>query len=189
MSPEPPAPISGNAAAASQDTRGWFLGHFMPGADNLLRSSDLELKWYTHAKGETRADWAPATPVRTLNILIRGRFALVFPDDFFGFMLLRPGFGFRPAAVTVPQFVMQNENVVDFQRYAVAHTCWFLDLTERLLQLLIGRWGIPQLDGVRSSGGAIEWFNGGVAQLREFLRSEAVQSTVAKDQPESHEIS
>lgn len=81
MSPEPPAPISGNAAAASQDTRGWFLGHFMPGADNLLRSSDLELKWYTHAKGETRADWAPATPVRTLNILIRGRFALVFPDQ------------------------------------------------------------------------------------------------------------
>jgi mannose-6-phosphate isomerase-like protein (cupin superfamily) len=80
MNADPPAPIFGNAAAASKDTRCWFLGHFMPGADNPLRSSAVELKWYTHAKGETRADWAPGNPVRTLNILVRGRFVLVFPD-------------------------------------------------------------------------------------------------------------
>ena len=81
MKSESPAPVSGNVADASKDTRGWFLGHFMPGADNPLRSPDVELKWYTHAKGETRAEWAPATLVRTLNILIRGRFALVFPNE------------------------------------------------------------------------------------------------------------
>jgi hypothetical protein len=73
-------PISGNVAIASKDTRGWFLGHFMPGDDNPLRTSELELKWFTHAKGETRVEWAPGNPVKTLNILMRGRFVLLFPD-------------------------------------------------------------------------------------------------------------
>lgn len=71
---------SGNAADASKDTRGWFLGQFMPGASNPHRSSDLEVKWFTHAKGEERAQWSPASPVRTLNILVRGHFILRFPD-------------------------------------------------------------------------------------------------------------
>jgi quercetin dioxygenase-like cupin family protein len=62
------------------NTRGWFLGHFMPGEDNPLRSSDVELKWFTHAKGETRDEWSPPNTVRTLNVLIRGRFTLLFPD-------------------------------------------------------------------------------------------------------------
>lgn len=76
-----PAPlVFGNATEASRDSRGWFLGHFMPGADNPLRTSDLEVKWYTHAQGETRAEWSPPNDVRTLNILIRGRFTLLFPD-------------------------------------------------------------------------------------------------------------
>jgi mannose-6-phosphate isomerase-like protein (cupin superfamily) len=73
--------VFGNVVDASKDTRGWFLGHFMPGAHNPLRTSDVELKWYTHAKGETRDQWAPAIPVRTLNVLIRGRFVLVFPSQ------------------------------------------------------------------------------------------------------------
>jgi hypothetical protein len=80
MSSHPPPPVSGNAATASKDTRGWFMGHFIQGADNPLRSADLELKWYTHAKGETRNEWAPGNPVKTLNILIRGHFVLLFPD-------------------------------------------------------------------------------------------------------------
>ena len=75
------SPVSGNANDAAKDTRGWFLGHFMPGEANPLRSSELELKWYTHAKGETRAEWAPGNPVKTLNILIRGHFVLLFPNQ------------------------------------------------------------------------------------------------------------
>ena len=73
-------PVFGNAAEASKDTRGWFLGHFMPGEDNPLRTSDLELKWFVHSKGETRSEWAPANSVQTLNVLIRGHFVLLFPD-------------------------------------------------------------------------------------------------------------
>lgn len=80
MNDTPPTPVFGNAADAAQSTRGWFLGHFMPGADNPLRTEDVELKWYTHAKGETRAEWSPPSAVRTLNVLIRGKFALLFPD-------------------------------------------------------------------------------------------------------------
>jgi quercetin dioxygenase-like cupin family protein len=52
----------------------------MPGEGNPLRNTDLEVKWFTHAKGETRPEWSPASSVRTLNILVRGRFALLFPD-------------------------------------------------------------------------------------------------------------
>ena len=72
--------VFGNAVEASKNTRGWLLGHFMPGAENPLRSDDVELKWFTHPKGDARAEWAPGNPVRTLNVLIRGRFALLFPE-------------------------------------------------------------------------------------------------------------
>lgn len=81
MSANPPTPLFGNAVAASQNTRGWFLGHFVADDTSPLRSTDLELKWYTHAKGETRAEWAPGIPVQTLNILVRGHFVLVFPNQ------------------------------------------------------------------------------------------------------------
>lgn len=74
-------PYSGNVNDVSKDTRGWFMGHFMSSESNPLRTEELELKWYTHAKGETRSEWAPGNPVRTLNILIRGRFVLLFPDQ------------------------------------------------------------------------------------------------------------
>ena len=51
------------------------------GADNPLGTSELELKWGHHKKGETRAEWSPPSAVRTLNVLIRGRFVLLFPDN------------------------------------------------------------------------------------------------------------
>ncbi len=73
-------PVFGSAGDPATSSRGWFVGHFMPGEDNPLRTSDVEMKWFTHAKGETRPEWSPPSPVRTLNILIRGRFVLLFPD-------------------------------------------------------------------------------------------------------------
>lgn len=81
MKAQSAAPVFGNAVDASKDTRGWFLGYFMPGTDNPLRTADVEVKWYTHAKGETRDQWAPASQVKTLNILIRGKFVLLLPDQ------------------------------------------------------------------------------------------------------------
>jgi len=72
--------FSGNAVDAAKQTRGWFLGHFMPGADNPLRSGDVEVKWFVHPKGDVRPEWAPGHPVRTLNVLVRGSVVLFFPD-------------------------------------------------------------------------------------------------------------
>lgn len=80
MSANAPNIVSGNAADASKATRGWFLGQFMPGESNPHRSTDLEIKWYVHAKGEEREQWSPAGAARTLNVLIRGHFVLRFPD-------------------------------------------------------------------------------------------------------------
>ena len=74
------APVFGNAMEAGRDTRGWFAGHFVPGEANPLRSEDVELKWFVHGRGEVRSEWSPPSPVRTLNVLIRGSFVLVFPD-------------------------------------------------------------------------------------------------------------
>ena len=79
MTERTPRPFAGNAATASRNTRGWFLGHFMPAGDPL-HNTDVEVKWFVHAKGDTRPVWSPASDVRTLNILIRGRFVLLFPD-------------------------------------------------------------------------------------------------------------
>jgi hypothetical protein len=80
MNSDTEAQIFGNVVGAAKDTRGWFLGHFMRGEGNPLRTSQLELKWYTHTKGESRTEWAPGNPVTTLNILVRGHFVLLFPD-------------------------------------------------------------------------------------------------------------
>jgi quercetin dioxygenase-like cupin family protein len=70
----------GNAAEVSAATRGLFVGHFMRGRVDALASRDVELKWFTHAAGETRPEWSPPSVVRTLNVLVRGRFVLCFPD-------------------------------------------------------------------------------------------------------------
>jgi hypothetical protein len=49
-----PPPLFGDVADASRETRGWFIGHFTPGERNPPRSDAVEMKRYTHAKGETR---------------------------------------------------------------------------------------------------------------------------------------
>ena len=67
MTADSPTPLFGNVVDASKNTRGWFLGHFMPGENNPLRTGDVELKWHTHAKGERRDEWSPPSSVRTLN--------------------------------------------------------------------------------------------------------------------------
>ena len=58
-----------------------FSGISCRGEENPLRTGELELKWYTRAKGETRDQWAPGNPVKTLNVLIRGHFVLLFPNQ------------------------------------------------------------------------------------------------------------
>lgn len=78
--PEVGGVVFGNAVETARNTRGWFLGHFMSGEQSALRSEDVEIKWFTHPRGDARPEWSPASSVRTVNVLIRGCFVLVFPE-------------------------------------------------------------------------------------------------------------
>src|SRR5687768_218761 len=64
-----------------------FEGHTRMGPRPLhagrgqpVARAGVEVKGFTHAKGETRPEWSAANAVRTLNIPIRGPFVLLFPD-------------------------------------------------------------------------------------------------------------
>lgn len=72
--------VAGNALVEGELRRGWFMGYFIPDATDPRSSSALEVKWATHAVGETRSGWAKNLQATTLSILIRGRFRVQFRD-------------------------------------------------------------------------------------------------------------
>ena len=65
----------GNATEESGQRRGWFVGHFMPDGD-ARRSGDVEVKWGTHAAGETREVWLDEEARTTMLLLVQGRFRI-----------------------------------------------------------------------------------------------------------------
>ena len=69
----------GNAADANE-YGGWFMGHFLP-EESLMNTSGLELKWSHLSKGEVRDEWAPVIERKTISILIKGHFFVVFLDE------------------------------------------------------------------------------------------------------------
>ncbi|HVB43145.1 MAG TPA: signal peptidase I [Streptosporangiaceae bacterium] len=69
----------GSADADARGNRGWLLGHFMP-ADDVRNSSDVEIKWGMHPRGDERAQWVTGETRTALIVLISGRFRLDFPD-------------------------------------------------------------------------------------------------------------
>lgn len=71
---------TGNAVVDGVEDRGWILGHFFEGRDELRTTSEVEVKWGVHRAGERRQSWSPADPRRTLTILVSGRMTVVFPD-------------------------------------------------------------------------------------------------------------
>ena len=60
-------PVSGNANDAAKDTRGWFLGHFMPGEANPLRTGELEEKGF-----HVLADWLQLASLFVAELARRG---------------------------------------------------------------------------------------------------------------------
>lgn len=69
----------GSAAADAPANRGWLLGHFMPEADPR-HSTDVEIKWGVHPKGDRRAEWVTGETRTALILLVSGRFRLEFPE-------------------------------------------------------------------------------------------------------------
>lgn len=84
MNDLPPLPDgirTGNAKRDSTDTRGWFVGSFLPKDLGLRHSDDVELKWGTHSAGESRDEWVTGETRTAISILISGNFELEFRDQ------------------------------------------------------------------------------------------------------------
>jgi hypothetical protein len=72
--------LTGNAARDAAPFRGWFVGHFVPAGFGLRSTDAVEVKWGTHALGETRATWATSGDATSLSLLLRGCIRLLFAD-------------------------------------------------------------------------------------------------------------
>lgn len=68
----------GNAGADAALDKGWLLGHFKAEGD-LRHSTDVEIKWGVHPRGDERAQWAVGEKRSALLVLISGRFRTRFP--------------------------------------------------------------------------------------------------------------
>ena len=72
--------VIGNAARDATPFRGWFVGHFVPPELGLRSTDAVEVKWGTHALGETREEWAATSEAISLSVLVRGAIRLFFAD-------------------------------------------------------------------------------------------------------------
>ena len=70
---------TGSAAQDASFNRGWLLGHFMPG-DDPRHSTDVEVKWGIHRRGDERPQWVTGETRTAMIIGVSGRFRLNFPD-------------------------------------------------------------------------------------------------------------
>ncbi|MGK5558145.1 signal peptidase I [Actinomadura kijaniata] len=70
---------TGKAGPDAATDHGWLLGHFKP-EDDLRHSTEVEIKWGVHRKGDRRAEWTTDDKRTALLVLISGRFVLEFPD-------------------------------------------------------------------------------------------------------------
>lgn len=72
----------GNAERDGVPYRGWFVGRFIEGLENLIRhTDDLEMKWGVHKAGEERPRWSYSKSATTVTILIEGRWFQEFPEE------------------------------------------------------------------------------------------------------------
>jgi hypothetical protein len=82
--------IIGNASDdGAGQTRGWFVGHFLPPSTTLRRTDAVEVKWGVHPAGESRPSMAKGTAATTLSMLVSGAFRVIFPEH--EVRLARPG--------------------------------------------------------------------------------------------------
>lgn len=70
----------GNAGADGAGNGGWLLGHFMSPDGGVLHSTDVEVKWGVHPRGETRGRWVTDEGRTALLVLVAGRFRVELPD-------------------------------------------------------------------------------------------------------------
>ncbi|MCB5166638.1 signal peptidase I [Streptomyces bambusae] len=84
MTPHPgtpagPSVYAGNAGRDAPLDHGWLLGHFKEPGDPR-HSTDVEIKWGAHPRGDRRAQWVRGESRTTLQVLVSGRFRVELPD-------------------------------------------------------------------------------------------------------------
>lgn len=62
------------------ESRGWFLGHFID-SSSIFHSSNAEIKWGLHKKGEKYKNTKANIRAKSLAILISGKISISFPDE------------------------------------------------------------------------------------------------------------
>jgi hypothetical protein len=68
----------GNADPDALADRGWLLGYFKPEGDPR-HSTEVEIKWGRHPRGDRRAEWVRGEARTALLVLISGCFHMEFP--------------------------------------------------------------------------------------------------------------
>ncbi|MBT2365885.1 signal peptidase I [Streptomyces sp. ISL-10] len=68
----------GNAGKDAALDRGWLLGHFKS-ADDPRHSTDIEIKWGVHPRGDERMHWVNGEVRTALLVLVSGRFRVELP--------------------------------------------------------------------------------------------------------------
>lgn len=69
-------PHFGNAKDDSAESRGWVIGHFLPDLAGIRKTSNFEVKWGLHLKGDTRESWVGDEQRTTLLLLVSGKFQI-----------------------------------------------------------------------------------------------------------------
>ncbi|HEX5594948.1 MAG TPA: signal peptidase I [Micromonosporaceae bacterium] len=70
----------GNAGTDGAGNAGWLLGHFMPAGVDVQHSTDVEVKWGVHPRGDRRAQWVTGEKRTALLVLVSGRFHVQLRD-------------------------------------------------------------------------------------------------------------
>lgn len=72
--------VTGNFEELAPEHRGWVWGHFMD-PNTVMHSNVFEIKWAKHKKGETKEMIGTNQVAKTLQILIYGKFKLIFTEE------------------------------------------------------------------------------------------------------------
>jgi hypothetical protein len=104
--------LVGNAARDAQPFRGWFVGQFIPSELGLRSTDAVEVKWGTHARGDTRSEWAASREATTLSLLVCGCIRLFFHGGDEA-LLVQPGdYAVWPPGLAHRWQVEQDDTVV-----------------------------------------------------------------------------
>ena len=77
-----PAITCGNAIEEGRENRGsgWFIGYFISPLNGDACCQDIEVKWGIHRAGEEKLGIGTNRSCKTISLLVRGRFTLIFPN-------------------------------------------------------------------------------------------------------------